>query len=203
MDDTLNRIDYVMGRVRTHPEYSTHVRRNFTNSLISEADRHSLTLERVGIKNGMKKPTKGRDRCYKSLEDARGYLTREGISVVSLSRLGHLIQPLNEEDDSETPDGYRVGDVKFGSFFGVEAPKIHSEIDNLTYFINHTSSGLHPVVKAFMTHLDFVRIHPYIDGNGRAARILQDLVLKRNDLPPAVIPENERDHYLSIINNSD
>jgi len=209
MDETLSRIDYLMGRIRTHPEYSNHVRRDFTNSLISEADRHSLALERIRVptfemdksSRNMKKPTKSRDQCYKRLEEARAYLIREGVGVVSLSSLGHIIQAFNEEEGSSTPNNYRSSDVKFGSFYGVNVLNIHQEVNNLTYFINH-ASGLHPVVKASLSHLDFVRIHPYIDGNGRAARLLQDLVLERNDLPPAIIPENERDHYLSIISNA-
>ena len=36
-----------------------------------------------------------------------------------------------------------------------------------------------PIVRAAMAHLNFVMVHPFRDGNGRMARILQSLVLAR------------------------
>jgi len=40
----------------------------------------------------------------------------------------------------------------------------------------------HPVVRAAMAHLDLVSIHPFRDGNGRLARVVQSLVLAREGL---------------------
>ncbi|HEY1421568.1 MAG TPA: Fic family protein [Candidatus Dormibacteraeota bacterium] len=40
----------------------------------------------------------------------------------------------------------------------------------------------HPVVRAAMAHLNLVSIHPFRDGNGRLARIVQSLVLAREGL---------------------
>jgi Fic family protein len=38
-------------------------------------------------------------------------------------------------------------------------------------------STLDPVVEAGIAHYEFVRIHPFIDGNGRTARVLATLIL--------------------------
>lgn len=47
------------------------------------------------------------------------------------------------------------------------------------------AGGQHVVVRAAMAHLNLVSIHPFRDGNGRLARILQSLVLARSGpLPP-------------------
>lgn len=40
----------------------------------------------------------------------------------------------------------------------------------------------HPVVRAAMAHLNVTSVHPFRDGNGRAARIVQSLVLAREGL---------------------
>ena len=40
----------------------------------------------------------------------------------------------------------------------------------------------HPVIRAAMAHLNLVSIHPFQDGNGRMARIVQSLVLAREGL---------------------
>ncbi len=37
---------------------------------------------------------------------------------------------------------------------------------------------LHPIERAAMVHTIFVGIHPFVDGNGRTARLLLDLYLK-------------------------
>jgi len=40
----------------------------------------------------------------------------------------------------------------------------------------------HPVIRAAMAHLNLVSIHPFRDGNGRLARIVQSLVLAKEGL---------------------
>jgi Fic family protein len=44
------------------------------------------------------------------------------------------------------------------------------------------SDDSHPVVRAAMAHLHVVSVHPFEDGNGRVARIVQSLVLAREGL---------------------
>lgn len=41
---------------------------------------------------------------------------------------------------------------------------------------------VHPVVRAAMAHLNVISVHPFQDGNGRVARIVQSLVLAREGL---------------------
>ncbi|MCL4338070.1 Fic family protein [Patescibacteria group bacterium] len=42
---------------------------------------------------------------------------------------------------------------------------------------NFPKDDMHPVVKAGITHYELVRIHPFLDGNGRTARAVATLVL--------------------------
>jgi len=39
------------------------------------------------------------------------------------------------------------------------------------------SQALDPVIEAGIAHYEFVRIHPFVDGNGRTARVLATLIL--------------------------
>ncbi len=49
---------------------------------------------------------------------------------------------------------------------------------DLIEFIQHSSADdLHPVLKSGIVHYEFVRIHPFVDGNGRVARALSTLIL--------------------------
>lgn len=58
---------------------------------------------------------------------------------------------------------------------------------------------LHPLVLAVWTHWAIARIHPFEDGNGRMARLWQDLVLLRGRLTAAIIrPEDRKIYYDSL-----
>ncbi|OGK23977.1 hypothetical protein A2954_07420 [Candidatus Roizmanbacteria bacterium RIFCSPLOWO2_01_FULL_37_12] len=57
----------------------------------------------------------------------------------------------------------------------------------------------HPVLIAAEAHYRLVSIHPYIDGNGRTARLLMNLILIVNGYPMAVIRAEERTKYLSLL----
>jgi Fic family protein len=52
-----------------------------------------------------------------------------------------------------------------------------------------------PVLIAFEFHLRFLSIHPFLDGNGRTARLLSNLILVANNYPPFFINDAEKDIY--------
>jgi len=55
----------------------------------------------------------------------------------------------------------------------------------------------HPVRVAADAHFNFVSIHPFIDGNGRTARLLMNLILIMHGYPMAVIRNEDRVQYLA------
>lgn len=55
------------------------------------------------------------------------------------------------------------------------------------------------VLKALESHYKLVEIHPFIDGNGRTARLLMDLILLRSGFLPLIILPIERKRYISHI----
>lgn len=57
----------------------------------------------------------------------------------------------------------------------------------------------HPVEKAALVHFHLVDIHPFVDGNGRTARLLMNLVLMKHGFPPAVILKNDRKKYYDAL----
>lgn len=59
--------------------------------------------------------------------------------------------------------------------------------------------GVHPVKIAADFHFRFVEIHPFIDGNGRTARLLMNLVLLGHGYPIAIIKTEEREAYMKAI----
>lgn len=55
---------------------------------------------------------------------------------------------------------------------------------------------------AARAHYDFVKIHPFHDGNGRTARLVMNLVLVRGGWLPAIIPAVVRADYVASLHSS-
>ncbi len=84
---------------------------------------------------------------------------------------------------------------------GPDADRVPGLMDDLMLSLNQPGST--PVmVRAAMAHLNLVMIHPYRDGNGRMARILQSLVLSQDGILAAefssieeYLGKNTQDYY--------
>jgi len=57
----------------------------------------------------------------------------------------------------------------------------------------------HPVVYAALLHKELVEIHPFVDGNGRTARLLMNLALLQHGYPITIIPPILKNDYISAI----
>ncbi|MCX5900890.1 MAG: Fic family protein [Proteobacteria bacterium] len=74
--------------------------------------------------------------------------------------------------------------------------------EEMERFVNwYATEGrrLHPVERAARVHSDFVKIHPFIDGNGRTARLLMNLELVKAGFPAAVLPVERRLEYYEAL----
>jgi len=104
--------------------------------------------------------------------------------------------------DDESAGSYRKAQVYItGSTYvppaAIEVPPLMQE---LVAWLNSTeATQLHPVVRAALAHFRLVHIHPFVDGNGRVARLLMNLILLREGFPPAVIRRERRPEYYDTL----
>lgn len=68
-----------------------------------------------------------------------------------------------------------TGDITFRPPEAVQVPYLMDML--LEWMKKNTRDKLHPVLKAGLVHHEIARIHPFVDGNGRLARIVAMLVL--------------------------
>lgn len=57
----------------------------------------------------------------------------------------------------------------------------------------------HPVKIAADAHFKLVSIHPFVDGNGRTARLLMNLLLMQKGYPPAIVRKEDRSTYINSL----
>jgi Fic family protein len=76
------------------------------------------------------------------------------------------------------------------------------QMQTLVYENNKEWIHYHPVVRAALLHGEFVKIHPFIDGNGRTARLLLNLVLMGSGYPPIVIKKESRLVYYEALDTA-
>lgn len=67
----------------------------------------------------------------------------------------------------------------------------------------HRDMDLPTDVEAAWLHHEFVRVHPFQDGNGRMARLLVAYVFARNRECPPVISLERRKHYIRTLELAD
>ena len=65
------------------------------------------------------------------------------------------------------------------------------------------NQGLHPAELAALAHHRLVVIHPFVDGNGRTARLVINLLLMRQGYPPTVILRINRRQYYRVLADAD
>jgi Fic family protein len=65
-----------------------------------------------------------------------------------------------------------------------------------------THANLHPVELAARLHVDFVGIHPFVDGNGRTSRLLMNFELMRHGYLPIIIPVEQRLSYYEALDSA-
>jgi Fic family protein len=79
--------------------------------------------------------------------------------------------------------------------------KIPKLMDELFEYYEANKNDLHPVILSANMHEKLVTIHPFIDGNGRTARLIMNMILLKHGYPITVISsENQAraDYYKAL-----
>ena len=79
---------------------------------------------------------------------------------------------------------------------------IKPKMENLIEWYKNEGQELHVVERAARLHTDLVKIHPFIDGNGRTARLLLNFELMKNGYPPVIIRNEDRVSYYESLDKA-
>ena len=175
----------------------------FWKAIEEEALIHSFRIELPKARISTKKASQQSRANYKKVYDAgvecmrNAWLWAKQLYLQQGLFDQELIIGIAERIEPEIVLGYRHDQVRIlGSYNLPPRPeKVPWEIEKL---IQQTLT-ISTLEKALRVHFEIARIHPFPDANGRTARMVQNLILAQEGLPPVVIYEGERAHYQDLI----
>lgn len=154
---------------------------------------------------------------------AKGDRTLEADKLITITEIREIhrlvmsavweVEPHPDAAPAETPGGFREHNIR--PFAGGMAPPSWADVSaQLTAWVDEVNAfgaslaagALAPAELASRLaelHSAFERIHPFLDGNGRAGRLVLNLVLIRLGFPPAIIFKRNRDAYLAALEQAD
>ncbi len=94
--------------------------------------------------------------------------------------------------------GYRNSPVYIRQSMHIP-PNANAVRDCMPAFFILLKNESHPAVRAVLGHFIFVYIHPYVDGNGRMARFLMNVMLASGHYNWLVVPVEKRQEYMQAL----
>ncbi|MCR4263709.1 MAG: Fic family protein, partial [Candidatus Roizmanbacteria bacterium] len=182
-----------------------------TNTYHSNAiEGNSLTLEetRIVVEDGL--TVKGKP--LKDVLEAKNH--KEAMNVlfdivkqkndiseeVALQLHKQLLESIHQEDAGV----YRRVQVQITGDTQLPPPAhdVPELMAKLYAWYSKEKESVHPIVLAAEFHYRLVKIHPFIDGNGRIARLLTNLILLKNGYPLVIVPTVLRQDYISSLKST-
>ena len=175
------------------------------NSTGIEGNSYTLNQTRVLLADGI---TIGGKRLVEHLEiighsEAIEYLEDIIENNVELTEreIKNIHSLVTKDIENVNSGAYRNNAVYIsGSKHIPPQPYLVSEkMEELMLWYNNESKNIHPIERAAILHGEFVSIHPFIDGNGRTARLLLNFELMKNNYPAIIIEIEEREKYFDAL----
>ena len=124
----------------------------------------------------------------------------EPISEWNIKNIHQLIL---KDIDNENAGRYRKENVtiKGATHIPPDYLKLPELMEKLILTYN-TWSEYHPIIQAALLHGELVKIHPFVDGNGRTSRLLMNLDLMNSGYNPVIIKKESRLKYYEALDKA-
>ncbi len=103
--------------------------------------------------------------------------------------------------DNHNAGKYRQHNVMISGaeYRPVSSLEVPAKMQEFIAWYKTDAMQMHPIERAARVHVDFVGIHPFVDGNGRTSRLLINLELMKSGFPPAVLKVEDRLAYYKAL----
>ena len=116
------------------------------------------------------------------------------------------VAPHPDATTREAPGSFREHDIHPfpGGMTPVSWPFVPAEMASWVDQVNALDPNSAILTEALAAlHCRFEQVHPFLDGNGRAGRLILNLILVRRGYPPAIIYKRDRARYLRALQRAD
>ena len=181
--------------IKKSPNFDLVTKHRVIHSLGVEAARHSVGIE---LPNG-----------HQARRGRAQRVAEENLRSAQLYFEGHYGGELTDQlimqsagllEPHITPVAYRSPTdpttLSLGKNPHVYPANVEEQMDK---FLKMNSRIYTSVGQAVHAHFHLARIHPFKDGNGRTARLVQNGILNYNGFPPVVLEKYERSQYLDLV----
>lgn len=168
----------------------------------------SLTLKetKLVIEHGLTIKGKPLKEHFEAVNHKDAILFLEGLIEKGKLEINCLLirqihQLILKNIDQENAGKYREVLVKItGSKYIPPLPaKIPTRMRQFENWLKSGRSKKNIIDYASLAHFKLVDIHPFIDGNGRTARLLMNLILMNKGFPPTIILKTDRAKYYQVL----
>ena len=115
----------------------------------------------------------------------------------------NIHQLILKEIDNENAGRYRKENVtiKGATHIPPDFLKLPELMEKL--ILNYeTWNKYHPIIQAALLHGELVKIHPFVDGNGRTSRLITNLDLMNHGYNPVIIKKENRLEYYEVLDKA-
>lgn len=115
-----------------------------------------------------------------------------------------LMDKLNHEKGKFKSNSNAIVGATFSTASAIETPFLMKQwVDNTNYRLQMTNSNEEKIRIILEAHIQFERIHPFADGNGRTGRLVMIQQLLQENLIPFVIEKENKQKYIACLENQD
>lgn len=137
----------------------------------------------------------------KNLAQVYGYIKKTAQQqplTISMILLLHKMLLTNIRDEVAGRFRSEGEMVRVGNHIGLPPKFIEKKIQEILISYNSeiTLPFIHRIARM---HAEFENIHPFIDGNGRIGRVLNNYMLIRESPPPIIVRNKEKEAYYSAL----
>lgn len=115
----------------------------------------------------------------------------------------NIHQLVLKDIDDENAGRYRRENVtiKGATHIPPNYLKVPELMEKLVLNYKHWND-FHPIIQAALLHGELVKIHPFVDGNGRTSRLFMNLDLMNHGFNPVIIKKDDRLEYYEALDKA-
>jgi len=116
----------------------------------------------------------------------------------------HLMNRLHHERGKFKKEINYIKGADFQTASPQETPMLMNQwIDNINYRMELLQTKNDIIELVCESHIEFERIHPFTDGNGRTGRLMMNFLLLKKNIAPLIVEKQDKERYIYFLATQD